>query len=128
MAYMDIPASGQANGHTVTPMHGKNFCGATWEASIKALSEAGYRVVVPDQIGFCAASKPAHYQDSFQQLAQNTPALLEFLNVKRTVLVGHSTGGMLTTRYALPCPDLMEGLLLVSPIGREAWKALGVPD
>ncbi len=127
MAYMDIPASGQANGHTVTLMHGKNFCGATWEASIKALSEAGYRVVVPDQIGFCAASKPAHYQYSFQQLAQNTRALLEFLNVKRTVLVGHSTGGMLATRHALLYPDQVERLVLVNPIGLEDWKALGVP-
>src|SRR5258706_4505989 len=124
---MAFAASGQANGPSVTLMHGKNFCGATWEASIKALSEAGYPVVVPDQIGFCAASKPAHYQYSFQQLAQNTRALLEFLNVKRTVLVGHSTGGMLCTRYVLLYPDQVERLVLVNPIGLEDWKALGVP-
>ena len=38
--------------------------------TIAALSDkAGYRVVAPDQIGFCASTKPAHYQYSFQQLA-----------------------------------------------------------
>jgi hypothetical protein len=34
-------------------------------------------VVAPDQIGFCASSKPAHYQYSFQQLAANTAGLLK---------------------------------------------------
>jgi pimeloyl-ACP methyl ester carboxylesterase len=127
MAYMDVPAQGKANGRTVTLMHGKNFCGATWEATIKALSESGYRVVVPDQIGFCASTKPEHYQYSFQQLAMNTHALLEKLGVQRTALLGHSTGGMLATRYALLYPDQVEQLALVNPIGLEDWKALGVP-
>lgn len=72
MGYMDIPATGKANGRSVILLHGKNFCGATWEGSIKALSDAGYRVIAPDQIGFCTSSKPDSYQYSFQQLAINT--------------------------------------------------------
>jgi pimeloyl-ACP methyl ester carboxylesterase len=109
-------------------MHGKNFCGATWEGSIKALSEAGYRVIVPDQIGFCSSSKPEHYQYSFQQLATNTHQLLEKLGVRKATLLGHSTGGMLATRYALMYPAQTEQLALVNPIGLEDWKALGVPS
>lgn len=108
-------------------MHGKNFCGATWEGSIKALSAAGYRVIVPDQIGFCTSSKPEHYQYSFQQLAQNTHQLLAKLGVSQASLLGHSTGGMLATRYALQYPDQVRQLALVNPIGLEDWKALGVP-
>jgi pimeloyl-ACP methyl ester carboxylesterase len=127
MAYMDIkPAS--ANGRTVVLLHGKNFCGATWEASMKALSQAGYRVVVPDQIGFCKSSKPQHYQYSFQQLADNTHALLESIGVKRATVIGHSTGGMLAVRYGLMFPAQTEQLALVNPIGLEDWKALGVPS
>ncbi|MGL4272849.1 MAG: alpha/beta fold hydrolase, partial [Pseudomonas paracarnis] len=45
MGYMDVPATGTPNGRSVVLMHGKNFCGATWEGSIKALSDAGYRVI-----------------------------------------------------------------------------------
>jgi pimeloyl-ACP methyl ester carboxylesterase len=127
MAYMDIAARGQANGRFAVLMHGKNFCGATWDASITALSDAGYRVVVPDQIGFCASSKPEHYQYSFQQLASNTAALLKQLGVARAIVMGHSTGGMLATRYALMYPDAVDQLVLVNPIGLEDWKALGVP-
>ena len=86
MGYMDIAAQGKVNGRSVVLMHGKNFCAATWDSSIKALSEAGYRVIAPDQIGFCTSSKPDHYQYSFQQLATNTQQLLKALGVPyRTV-------------------------------------------
>ncbi|KRP58204.1 alpha/beta fold hydrolase [Pseudomonas trivialis] len=128
MGYMDVPANGTPNGRSVVLMHGKNFCGATWEGSIKALSDAGYRVIAPDQIGFCTSSKPERYQYSFQQLATNTHQLLEKLGVKNATLLGHSTGGMLATRYALMYPTQTEQLAMVNPIGLEDWKALGVPS
>ncbi len=127
MGYMDIPPSGQANGRTAVLMHGKNFCAATWGDSIKALSAAGYRVVAADQIGFCTSSKPEHYQYSFQQLADNTHALLTSLGIDKASVIGHSTGGMLATRYALMYAPETEKLVLVNPIGLEDWKALGVP-
>jgi len=128
MGYMDVPANGKPNGRNVVLMHGKNFCGATWEGSIKALSDAGYRVIAPDQVGFCSSSKPDHYQYSFQQLATNTHQLLEKLGIQKATLLGHSTGGMLATRYALMYPDQTEQLAMVNPIGLEDWKALGVPS
>ncbi|MEZ3500859.1 alpha/beta fold hydrolase [Pantoea sp. KPR_PJ] len=127
MGYMDVKPAGNANGQTVVLLHGKNFCGATWEESIRALSAAGYRVVAPDQIGFCSASKPSHYQYSFQQLADNTHQLLAHLNIRKAIIVGHSTGGMLATRYALMYPNNTQQLVLVNPIGLEDWKAKGAP-
>ena len=127
MAFMDVAPTGVANGRTVVLMQGKNFCSATWEQTIGALSHAGYRVIAPDQIGFCASSKPAHYQYKFQQLATNTRALLTQLGISRVTIVGHSTGGMLAARYALMFPKEVEQLVLVNPIGLEDWKALGVP-
>ena len=127
MGYMDVAAQNKANGQTVVLLHGKNFCAATWEDSIKALSGAGYRVVVPDQIGFCTSSKPENYQYSFQQLATNTHALLSKLGIEKATVIGHSTGGMLATRYALMYPQQTRQLVMVNPIGLEDWKALGVP-
>jgi pimeloyl-ACP methyl ester carboxylesterase len=126
MAYMDVqPAS--PNGRTMVLFHGKNFCAATWKGSIKALTDAGYRVVAPDQIGFCKSSKPDYYQYTFQQLAANTHALLESIGVKQVTLLGHSTGGMLAVRYALMYPQQVEQLALVNPVGLEDWKVKGVP-
>jgi pimeloyl-ACP methyl ester carboxylesterase len=103
MAYMDVRPK-IANGRTVALLHGKNFCAATWQGTINVLAAAGYRVIAPDQIGFCKSSKPERYQYSFQQLARNTHALLASLGVKTAALIAHSTGGMIAVRYALMYP------------------------
>ena len=126
MAYMDVKPA-KPNGAVAVVLHGKNFCAATWRETIKALADAGYRVIAPDQIGFCKSSKPEHYQYSFQQLAGNTHALLASLGVSRATLIGHSTGGMLAIRYGLMYPGETSRLVLVDPIGLEDWKAKGVP-
>ncbi|HYM86053.1 MAG TPA: alpha/beta hydrolase, partial [Pseudoxanthomonas sp.] len=115
------------NGRIVVLLHGKNFCAATWESAITALTDAGYRVIAPDQVGFCKSSKPQAYQFSLAQLAYNTHALLEKLGLHNAILVGHSMGGMLAVRYALQYPQATTQLVLVNPIGLEDWKAEGVP-
>ena len=127
MAYLELKPA-VPNGHTVVLLHGKNFCAATWEGSLSFLQQQGYRVIAPDQIGFCKSSKPDAYQYSFQQLAHNTKALLDTLGVGKVIIIGHSTGGMLATRFALMFPDAVEQLVLVNPIGLEDWKAEGVPS
>ena len=126
MAFMDVRPP-QPNGHTIVLLHGKNFCAATWEASIGPLRAEGYRVVVPDQIGFCKSSKPQAYQFGLHQLAANTRALLASIGVERPIVLGHSMGGMLAFRYALMYPQEMTALVVVNPIGLEDWKAKGVP-
>jgi pimeloyl-ACP methyl ester carboxylesterase len=125
MGYMDVKPTNY-NGKNIMLLHGKNFNGAYWESTIKALNKEGYRVIVPDQIGFGKSSKPVHFQYTFQQLAQNTKTLLDSLHVEETTVLGHSMGGMLATRFALMYPQQTEKLILENPIGLEDWK-LKVP-
>src|SRR6187402_2690091 len=108
MAYLDLAPSSKPNGRSVVLLHGKNFCAASWVATLEVLRGAGYRVIAPDQIGFCKSSKPKSYQYSFQQLADNTERLLSSLKLGKVTLLGHSMGGMLATRYALTYPDRVE--------------------
>jgi pimeloyl-ACP methyl ester carboxylesterase len=121
MAYMDVHPS-QPNGKTIVLLHGKNFCGAYWDSTAADLSNNGYRVIIPDQIGFGKSSKPAHLQYSFQQLAQNTKTLLDSLQIQKAAVLGHSMGGMLAIRFALMYPQVTEKLILENPIGLEDWK------
>lgn len=123
MAFMDVQAA-KPNGKTVLLLHGKNFNGAYWETTIKALADKGYHVVVPDQIGFGKSTKPENYQYSFHQLATNTKAILDSLKINKVMVVGHSMGGMVATRFALMFPDMTEQLVLVNPIGLEDYKTL----
>jgi pimeloyl-ACP methyl ester carboxylesterase len=101
---------GHAACNSVVLLHGKNFCAATWEGTIRVLSEAGYRVLALDQRG---------YQFSFAQLAANTHALLVQAGVERPIVMGHSMGGMLAARYALQYPDEVAQLVMVD---RRRWK------
>jgi pimeloyl-ACP methyl ester carboxylesterase len=126
MAYLDVQPD-RPNGRSVVLLHGKNFCSATWEPTIRHLVAAGYRVVAPDQIGFCKSSKPAAYQFTFKELAGNTHALLARLGVAKPVVVGHSTGGMLAAHYTLLYPADVSQLVLVNPVGLEDGYAKGVP-
>jgi pimeloyl-ACP methyl ester carboxylesterase len=126
MAYMEVKPA-QPNGRAVVLLHGKNFCSATWMGSIKALSAAGYRVIAPDQIGWCKSTKPQHYEYTFEQLAANTHDLLKSLGIGKAIVMGHSTGGMLAVRYGLMFPADTERLVLVDPLGLEDWRAKGVP-
>lgn len=126
MSYMDVSPEAQPLG-TVLLLHGKNFSGAYFEETANALLAAGYRVIMPDQIGFGKSTKPSHYQYSFQQLAQNTHDLLVSLDVEHVQVLGHSMGGMIASRFALMYPAMTRSLTLLNPIGLEDWKAKGVP-
>ena len=81
MVYMDLKPEGAANGRTALLLHGKNFSGAHWERTAKELSKRGFRVVMPDQIGFGKSSKPTNLQYSFHMMAGHTKALLEHLKI-----------------------------------------------
>ena len=121
MAYMDVkPAN--ANGHVVMLFHGKNFNGAYWVQTAKVLSDNGYRVIIPDQIGFGKSSKPQHIQYSFQLLCQNTKAILDTLGIEKVSVLGHSMGGMVAARFTLMYPERVEKFILENPIGLEDWK------
>ena len=121
MAYMDVMPSGGGNGKTVLLLHGKNFPGAYWKDTIAFLTNNGYRVIVPDQIGFGKSSKPnIHY--SFHTLAMNTKKLLDTLSIREVTAVGHSMGGMLATRFVLMYPETATKLVLENPIGLEDYR------
>src|SRR5216684_4136521 len=120
MAYMDV-APAQPNGRIVVLLHGRNFPSSYWAPVIRTLNEAGYRVVVPDQIGFGKSSKPSA-DLHFDTLARNTIALLDHLQIAKAEFVAHSLGGMLGVRIARAYPDRVGHLLLAAPIGLEDYR------
>jgi len=98
MAYMDVKPAGAANGQTVVLLHGFNFSGEAWRGTIDVLAHEGFRVVVPDQIGFGRSSKPL-IPYTFNDMAINTRRLLQSLGVERAAIVGHSMGGFVVQKF-----------------------------
>jgi len=127
MAYMDIPPAGTPNGRTVVLFHGMNFGGFYFSGPIEVLRKEGFRVIVPDQIGFGRSSKPI-IPYNFHDMALNSLRLLQSLGVTRAAIVGHSMGGMLAARFAASYPDFTERAVIYNPIGltdlryQTAWR------
>ncbi len=119
MAYMDINSKSK---NVAVLLHGKNFSGFYWEKIAKELVRRGYRVIIPDQIGFGKSSKPKFYQYSFPQLSLNTKKLLTDLNVDKFSLVGHSMGGMLAVTLADKFSRIIRQVILINPIGLDDYS------
>ncbi len=116
MAYMDVPARGAANGRTVALFHGMNFFAGAYGGTIEALSEAGFRVIAIDRLGFGRSSKPLmHY--NLHLPARNTRDLLDHLGIEQSAIVGHSMGGMVATRYAATYSSATSHVVMVNQIG-----------
>jgi len=120
MVYMDVPAVGKQKG-AVLLFHGKNFSSDYWAPTIAGLTQAGYRVIAPDQIGFGKSSKP-NVVYNFDDLAANTKALLKSLGIKQVSVIANSMGGMVGVRFARLYPQTMQKLVLENPLGLEDYS------
>ncbi|MBO0710042.1 MAG: alpha/beta hydrolase [Acetobacteraceae bacterium] len=116
MAYMDFLPTASTNGRAVFLLHGKNFDSSYWNGPISWLRDAGFRVVVPDQVGFNKSAKP-DIGYSLEFLAENTMAIADKLRLEQISVLGHSTGGMLAVRMTAMYPDRIHQLILEDPIG-----------
>ena len=116
MACMDVAPLGPSNGHIVVLLHGNNFAGFYFGDIAEALRREGFRVVIPDRVGYGRSSKPI-IPYSFNDFARNTRALLQSLGIEEAMIVGHSMGGMLASRFATQYPEMTERLVLYNPIG-----------
>jgi non-heme chloroperoxidase len=85
-------------GQPVVLIHGYPLSGSAWDKQVPALLEAGYRVITYDRRGFGQSSQPPIGYD-YDSFAADLSTLLELLDLREAVLVGHSMGTGEVTRY-----------------------------
>jgi pimeloyl-ACP methyl ester carboxylesterase len=122
LAYMDVKPKAP-NGQAVLLLHDQYFSSDYWEPTIRALSDYGFRVVVPDQIGFGRSAKP-EIQYRYGLLAQATLRLLDHLQIPQVAVVGHGMGGMLAVHFARRYSQRVSALVLENPAGLEDYASL----
>jgi non-heme chloroperoxidase len=103
-------------GQPVVLIHGYPLSGRAWDKQVPVLLEAGHRVITYDRRGFGQSSQPVVGYD-YDTFAADLDNLLEHLNVREAVLVGHSMGTGEVARYlgAYGSDRVAKGVL-VSPI------------
>jgi non-heme chloroperoxidase len=85
-------------GQPVVLIHGYPLSGRAWDKQVPPLLAAGYRVISYDRRGFGGSSQPAVGYD-YDTFAADLAALLEHLDLREAVLVGHSMGTGEVIRY-----------------------------
>ncbi len=110
MHYID-----EGQGDPVVLLHGNPTWGYLYREFVAPLTAAGYRVIVPDMIGFGLSEKPsieqAHTLDGH---IANLTALLRSLDLQRVTLVCHDWGGPTGLGFALSNLNRMHSLVLMS--------------
>jgi pimeloyl-ACP methyl ester carboxylesterase len=107
-----VQEKGPENGPVVLLISGAMAWSETWRDTIDPLAAAGFRAVAIDlpPFGFSQRPEPAGYGPANH--ARRISALLDAMNIKRAVLVGHSYGGGATVETAFRHEARVRGLVL----------------
>jgi pimeloyl-ACP methyl ester carboxylesterase len=116
MHYVD-----EGRGEPVVLLHGNPTWGFLYRDVIPPLVDAGYRVIVPDMIGFGLSEKPVNeHHHSLDGHAANLAGLMRHLDLEGITLVCHDWGGPTGLSYALSHQDKIRALVIMSTW---AWPA-----
>src|SRR5438270_6911521 len=92
--------------------HGWPELAFSWRHQIKALAEAGIRVIAPDQRGYGATDRPENVEDyDIEHLTGDLVGLLDHLNIDKAIFVGHDWGGFVVCQIPLRHFDRVAGVV-----------------
>jgi non-heme chloroperoxidase len=115
-------------GQPVVLIHGYPLSSRAWDKQVPVLLEAGHRVITYDRRGFGQSSQPVVGYD-YDTFAADLAALLDHLDGRDAVLVGHSMGtGEVTHYLAAYGSDRVAKGVLVSPIPPFLLQTSDNPD
>lgn len=97
-------------------LHGFLSSSKYWKRLQPLLSQAGYRVITVDLLGFGNAAKPTDAHYNYDDHVEYLHATLRQLGVSESfILIGHSMGGLIAARYGKTYPDSVQSLILLHP-------------
>ena len=94
-------------------IHANSYCGGVWSPLAARLSDS-FRVFALDMRGHGLSDKPETGYD-WGSLRDDIVGLLQGLDLRETLLVGHSRGGGATVLATAACPERVRGVVLYEP-------------
>lgn len=112
---LHVVQAGPADGKPVFLLHGWPEFWYEWRHQIQPLTEAGYRLWIPDQRGYNTSDKPPAIKDyQVDLLVQDILGLMDQTRQEKCLLVGHDWGGMIAWRIAMQYPERLEKLVIIN--------------
>jgi pimeloyl-ACP methyl ester carboxylesterase len=118
-------AEGAAGGPVVVLVHGLGGNAEEWHNLTSYLVKAGYRVYLPDLIGFGRSEKPVDFSYSVHDQSEMVVGFLDALGLKQVDLGGSSMGGWIAQLVAARHPERVRRLMLFDAVGiyeKPAWN------
>ncbi len=99
-------------GFPVLLCHGFPELWYSWRYQLRALAEAGFRAIAPDQRGYGETDAPAAIDAyTIHHLVGDLTGLLDALEIEKAVIVGHDWGGLVTWPMALLAAHRVAGVV-----------------
>jgi len=129
MHYLD---EGPADGQIVLCTHGQPSWSYLYRNMIPILTQAGFRCIAPDLVGFGRSDKPTSIDDyTYARHVEWVRQLISNLGLKDITLIGQDWGGLIGLRVAAENEDLFArivvantGLPTGAPIPKEMEEAI----
>jgi len=115
---------GPAAGPAMVLVHGLGGRAEDWRNLAPWLAQAGFRVYMPDLLGFGRSEKPEDFSYSVPDEAAVVLGFLDALGLKQVDLAGWSMGGGIVQHLAFQHPERVRRLILIDAIGineKPAW-------
>ncbi|KAH7134462.1 Alpha/Beta hydrolase protein [Dactylonectria estremocensis] len=96
---------------TMILIHGFPDLGLGWRFQVPYFMSLGFRVVVPDMLGYGGTDRPDAFEEyTFKKVSADIKRLAEIVCGGKIILGGHDWGGAVVWRTALWYPDLIQGV------------------
>lgn len=108
---LHVVQAGPKSGVPIMLLHGFPEFWRSWVKQLSALTQAGCRVIVPDQRGYNLSDKPREIKNyRIDELTNDILGLIDALNYEKVNLVGHDWGGIVAWSLANRHPDRLHRL------------------
>jgi pimeloyl-ACP methyl ester carboxylesterase len=125
-------AEGPASGPVVVLVHGLGGRAEDWRNLAPFLARAGFRVYMPDLLGYGRSQQPANFSYSVRDESEVVVGFLDVMGLKQVELGGWSMGGWVAELIAANHPERVSRLMLFDAAGlnvKPLWNtALFTPD
>ncbi|WEK61378.1 MAG: alpha/beta hydrolase [Candidatus Microbacterium colombiense] len=113
---LEVFEAGRHNaGNPVVLCHGWPGHATSWRHQVPALVEAGYHVIVPNQRGYGASSRPSEVTEyDITHLTGDLVALLDHFGYADATFIGHDWGAMVVWGLALLHPERVRRVINLS--------------
>ena len=107
----------KGEGPVIVLLHGVPTSGWLYRKMMYPLIAGGYRVIIPDMLGFGSSDSPESYDlYSEENHAKRLLALLNSLKIKKWTQVVHDAGGLWTWELMKQAPNRIKKLILLNSI------------